>query len=369
MLAALLACLLLLGGLAPGGARSACAALLVEEMSLPARFSQGGPPTLLEAVVVRPGDASRHPLVVISHGTPRDPKDRPGMNAISRLREAEEFARRGFVVLVFMRRGYGTSAGGFVEGVGPGDDPDYAASGRKAAEDIRVAIRFMKTMPYVDPDTIICVGQSAGGLATLALASDPPQGVVAVINFAGGKGSKAPDVVIKPSNLMSAFAQYGRTARVPALFVYSENDRFFGPGLARELYAAYTSAGGKAQFVMAPAFGEDGHTLFSRLGIPQWTPYVDAFLATCGLRQRAAPMAVERPKVPAPRKLSEKGRTDFENYLESPPHKSFFMGSKGGYGWASGKRTAEEAARKALENCEKFNNTGCAAFMIDDTAQ
>ncbi|WP_043645683.1 CocE/NonD family hydrolase [Fundidesulfovibrio putealis] len=369
MLAALLACLLLLGGLAPGGARSAWAALLVEEMSLPARFSQGGPPTLLEAVVVRPGDASRHPLVVISHGTPRDPKDRPGMNAISRLREAEEFARRGFVVLVFMRRGYGSSAGGFVEGVGPGDDPDYAASGRKAAEDIREAIRFMKTMPYVDPDTIICVGQSAGGLATLALASDPPQGVVAVINFAGGKGSKAPDVVIKPSNLVSAFAQYGRTARVPALFVYSENDRFFGPGLARELYAAYTSAGGKAQFVMAPAFGEDGHTLFSRLGIPQWTPYVDAFLATCGLRQRAAPMAVERPKVPAPRKLSEKGRTDFENYLESPPHKSFFMGSKGGYGWASGKRTAEEAARKALENCEKFNNTGCAAFMIDDTAQ
>lgn len=367
--AALLACLFLLGGLVPGGARAAWAALLVEEMSLPAIFSQGGAPTPLEALVVRPGDTSRHPLVVISHGTPRDPKDRPGMTAISRLREAEEFARRGFAVLVFLRRGYGTSAGGFVEGVGPGDDPDYAASGRKAAEDIREAIRFMKTMPYVDPDKIICVGQSAGGLATMALASDPPQGVVAVINFAGGKGSKAPDVVIKPSNLVSAFAQYGRTARVPALFVYTENDRFFGPALARELYAAYTSAGGKAQFIMAPAFGEDGHNLFSRKGIPQWTPYVDAFLATYGLKQRATPMAVERPKVPAPRALNDKGRTDFENYLDSAPHKAFVMGAKGGYGWVSGKRTTEEAVQKAMENCEKYNNTGCKAIMIDDSVQ
>ncbi|WP_243360059.1 dienelactone hydrolase family protein [Fundidesulfovibrio terrae] len=356
----------MLAGLCPGGVSRALAALVMEETALPARFGPGQEPTPLEAVIVRPGEPGRHPLVVISHGSPRDKKDMPGMNAVSRLREAEEFARRGFVVLVFMRRGFGASAGGFAETVGTGDNPDYAASGRTAAEDIREAIRIMKAMPYVDPARIVCVGQSAGGLATLALAADPPQGVVAAVNFAGGKGSTAPDVVKKESNLVGAFAQYGRTARIPVLFVYSENDHFFGPRLARELHAAFNSAGGRAEFVMAPAFGEDGHHLFSRKGIPQWTPIVDAFLAAHGLKLREKPLPAERTRVSPPGKLAESGRQAFENYLDAPPHKAFVMGSRGGYGWSTGKRTAQEALEKATENCRSNGNDGCTPVMLDD---
>jgi len=360
LLAVLLVCLCLW----PVAAR--CGELLVEEMALPARFGPLGVLTPLEAVVVRPRDQARHPLAVINHGSPRDKDDRPKMTAISRLREAEEFARRGFAVVVFLRRGFGASAGGFVEGVGPGGDPDYAASGRKAAEDIREVIRIMKTMPYVDPGKIICIGQSAGGLATTALAADPPQGLVAAINFAGGKGSSAPDVVRREDKLVRAFGEYGRTARIPMLFVYSENDHFFGPRLAREFYAAFTAAGGQADFIMAPPFGEDGHALFSRKGVPLWTPTVDAFLSAQGLKQPGTPIAVQRPRTSPPGRLSDSGRDAFERYLDAPPHKAFVMGPRGGYGWSTGKRTLEEARDQAMENCRKNGNDGCAPVMLDD---
>lgn len=355
----------LLAWLGPWGALSAQAGLVIEDITLQARFDHQPEAIPLEAVVVRPGDSGRHPLVVISHGSPRDKDERPNMRALSKQREAEEFARRGFTVLLFLRRGYGTSGGGFVETVGTGNNPDYAASGRTAAQDIREAIRIMKTMPYVDPDRIVVVGQSAGGLATLALISDPPPGVVAAISFAGGKGSTAPDTVKREDNLLRAFADYGRTARVPALFVYSENDHYFGPRLAHELYAAYTGSGGKADFIMAPPYGEDGHMLFSRKGIPQWTPFVDAFLAAHGLKLLPAPLPEERPNVRPPSKLSEKGKEDFGKFLDGVWHKAFVMGRDGRYGWATGRRTSQEALDKAMEFCSKNGDNGCTPVMED----
>ena len=39
-----------------------------------------------------------------------------------------------------------------------------------------------------------------------------------------------------------------------------------------------SAGGGKVEFVAAPAYGEDGHLLFSASGIALWTPYVEEFL-------------------------------------------------------------------------------------------
>ena len=70
-------------------------------------------------------------------------------------------------------------------------------------------------------------------------------------------------------------------SRIPALFIYSENDLFFGPALAHRLHEAYLHGGGRAEFIAAPASGDDGHGYFIR-EVADWSPRVTAFLRRIG---------------------------------------------------------------------------------------
>jgi pimeloyl-ACP methyl ester carboxylesterase len=89
----------------------------------------------------------------------------------------------------------------------------------------------------------------------------------------------------EPDRLVEAMGSYGRTTAVPTLWLYAENDLFFGPSLAREMHAAFRRGGGAAELLVLPSFGSDGHHLFTLdTGIPQWAPAVDRFLATLGFR-------------------------------------------------------------------------------------
>lgn len=254
--------------------------LLTEELMLPAKFEDGSEPETisLEALVVRPNDTLRRPLVIINHGSPRDQDERDEMSSESMRPQAEEFARRGWVAVAVMRRGYGSSGGKFSEGYGGCQHPDYVSAGREGANDIRETIRIMRTKPYVDSSKVISIGRSAGGYATVALTADPPPGLVAAINFAGGRGSVRVNFVCEEQRLVEAFGIFGKTSRTPMLWVYSENDNYFDPRLAKEMHEAFSAAGGRAYFITAPAFGADGHKLFSKAGIPVWTPYVFDFL-------------------------------------------------------------------------------------------
>lgn len=240
-------------------------------------------PDGLEALVVTPGTPGRHPLALISHGSPRSAADRPGMSPRGMLPQMNAFARRGFVAAAVMRRGYGTSPGGWAEGYGPCDAPDYLSAGRAGAADLRAAIAALARRPDVDPARILAIGRSAGGFATLALTEAPPPGLVAAISFAGGRGSRQADRVCSEGVLVDAVRTFGSRSRVPTLWVYAENDRFFRPPLAARLVAAFREGGGRATFVAAPAYGADGHGLFSLGGQPVWEPIVDAFLAAHGL--------------------------------------------------------------------------------------
>lgn len=62
------------------------------------------------------------------------------------------------------------------------------------------------------------------------------------------------------------------------LWVYAENDDYFPPSIAKLFYEAFTAAGGKAEFIVAPPFEPEGHHLFPQGDPSLWTPYVDAFL-------------------------------------------------------------------------------------------
>lgn len=348
--------------LAIAAARTACAQDYVRE-ELRIQMPAAGPGGL-EALLIRPAGSGPWPLALISHGTPRDASVRTTMTANRLYRQAVEFARRGFVALVVMRRGYGSSGGVFAENSGPCARRDYLRTGRESTEDLRAAVEAMRKRSDVATDRLIAVGVSAGGFASIALSADPPPGLAAVINFAGGRGSRDEDDVCDEDALVRAIATFGATSRIPTLWIYAENDKFFGPGLAHRMHAAFTQAGGRAQFIDAAAFGDDGHKLFTD-GIALWTPMVDPFLRAQNLGGRDLLPQPAPAALPPPPRLGDKGRAGFASYLAAGPHKAFAVSPGGSWASRSGLRSAAEAQEKALEACGQYA-ADCNIYAVDD---
>jgi dienelactone hydrolase len=325
----------------------------------------------LEAVMIRPNDSAPHPLALLSHGTPREAAQRPGMTAWGLTPQAREFARRGWTAVMVMRRGYGTSGGGFSEDAQAcSSHPDYYDSGKESAKDLRAAVAYLAKLPEVDASRIISVGVSAGGFATVALTADPPPGLVAAISFAGGRGSRKPDEVCNPGDLIRAFSDFGKKSRIPMLWVYSENDHFFGPQIAAQFYQVFTQAGGKAFFIRAAPFRSDGHGLFSLAGIPIWTPMVDEFLASQKLKLRDALLSLPAPAdVSPPSQLSSGARDEFRAFLTLPPHKAFAVSTSGHYAYVFGRRTEKEAQNLAEEHCKESasRDDHCLVVLSDES--
>jgi dienelactone hydrolase len=342
----------------------------LDALKIPAVISGSrGPESVgLEAIVLRPDDGRPHPLAVLNHGSPRNPGDRPTMSPYSMWAQAVAFARRGWVAVAFLRRGYGRSEGVWAESYGACSNPDYARAGRAGAEDIAAVAEYMATQPYVSKGKWISVGVSAGAFATVALSAEPPHDLAAALSFAPGRGSTTPDTVCGEKQLTSAFAGFGRTSRIPLLWVSAENDHFFGPRLTSQFTSAFSSAGGKVTFIKAAPFGTDGHQLFSAAsGIPIWSPIVDRFLTSTNLMLRDRLIDVPTPNVAAPASLKGNGREAFRTYLDSGPNKAFaVVAGDSRFGWATGRRTAEEARKDALGLCASGTNTKCAVVNVNN---
>ena len=324
----------------------------------------------LEGVMVRPNDSKPHPLALITHGTPREVADRATMTPLRWIPQAREFARRGWTAVIVMRRGFGDSGTGYAEDSHAcSRNPDTEGATKEAVKDLRESAAYLRTRREIDPSRMIAIGVSTGGLAMVGLSADPPEGLAAAISFAGGRGSKEADTVCNPDSLVRTFGDFGKHSRVPMLWIYSDNDHFFPPAIARQFYEAFTRSGGNAQFIAAPPFGEDGHTLFSLRGIPIWTPMVDDFLKKENLVLRDTPLPLDIPQIEPPAYLSEKLRNDFHTYLLSAPHKAFAASPANHYGVSVGQRTTDEAAQQALANCAKFapKESPCELIMRDDT--
>jgi dienelactone hydrolase len=321
-------------------------------LRLPAVFD-GGMAVELEALLVKPAAEGRYPLAVITHGSPRQSEARRRMSAAQMSFQAEELARRGYFAVVVMRRGYGTSEGSWGESSGRCDSADHERAARESARDLRAALRALAGHPQVDPGRTIVIGQSAGGIGTLALAADPPPGLKAVVNFAGGRGSRAPNEVCREDRLIEAYGAFGKAARVPSLWIYTENDLYFGPELARRMFAAYRATGGVGELRLLPAFAEDGHTLFARRGgVAQWRPLLDAFLRKNDLPTWDAPPA-EPPvaQLPPPEALADRFLHHWQRYLDSSDNKAFAISPTGRFAWRSGHYTLESARTAALDAC------------------
>lgn len=234
--------------------------------------------------VCRPATDTPARLVVINHGSPADPADRPRMQIGRCDQEAARwFLTRGYVVAFPLRRGYGASGGAWAENYGGCDRADYFHAGLETARDIDAAVQALTTLPYVRPDNAVVVGQSAGGWGTIAYASIPHPRVSAFIVMAGGRGGHLhdrPNQNCHPEKLAEAAARYGATAMTPMLWVYALNDTFFNPRIAQALFKSFTAAGGRADFEQPGAFDGDGHRLFFGAGGSAiWGSLVERYLA------------------------------------------------------------------------------------------
>jgi dienelactone hydrolase len=338
-----------------------------EELRIPA---PGAGSRGLEAILVRPSVPEPLPLVVITHGSALKREEWRAASPLAYLPQATEFARRGWATAIVMRRGFGDSGGDYAAAPGPCTNPNYVASATTDTIDLRAGIAHLRKRPDIDGARLLVVGQSSGGLAAVALTADPPSGLLAAINFAGGKIATRASEACKGTEdrLVEAFNTFGKRSRTPMLWIYSENDKVFPPELAERFKDAFSAGGGNVEFIKALPFRTDGHNLFSSTGISYWAPYIDRFLAKQNLVLRDIPLPLPPPPdIAPPDQLSTGGRRSFDDFLRSPPHRAFAVSSNGAYGWNSGRRTAEEATKRAIESCSKHAND-CVIVVVDDNA-
>jgi dienelactone hydrolase len=243
------------------------------------------------AYVVRPAGNGPFPLVVMNHGVSLNQRERSFFPIVEFRDAAMWFARRGYMVVAPSGSGYGAAAldeperglySSFYSKIGSCDNPNFHDAGLAVALLDKWIIDYMADQKLIVPDNVIVVGQSAGGWAAIALSSRNVPGVRGIIVFAGGRGGRVggkPNNNCAPDKLVAATGEFGRTARVPSLWIYIENDTFFGPALSRRMHQAYTEAGGNAEYHLLPPFGDDGHFLIdSADAIPLWSPLVSQFL-------------------------------------------------------------------------------------------
>ncbi|HKU46869.1 MAG TPA: prolyl oligopeptidase family serine peptidase [Burkholderiales bacterium] len=337
--------------------------LVQEEVRIPA---PGG--YTIAATILRPAGEGRYGAVVLNHGTPGSASGRARESSELLIHSAAVFARRGYVVVMPMRRGFGATGGEFAEDPGTCANPDYRKGERNAADDVMVDYDFARTLPYVDNQRMILAGQSAGGIVSMVAAGTRnPQGLVAVLSFAAGRGGNPdfrPGVPCAIEPVAKLLESVGKTVTVPVLLHYAANDLYFNEQTSRLWYQRFTAAGARAEYVLQPPFGRDGHYIFSEvLGVRYWLPAVEQFLGKYNIpfeRLDAAEpiIAVDR----LPHVSSDACRNLYRVFLESPAPRAYAVSGDGRCGFAGG---LADAADVAVRECKTNAKEACSLYAVD----
>jgi dienelactone hydrolase len=238
--------------------------------------------------ILRPQGAGPFGAIVLNHGVPLTAAERRVESPELLLETAAVLARRGYAVLMPLRRGFGATGGWFAENAGSCARPNYRGGEAAAAQDIMAAYDFARRLPYSDGSHMILAGQSAGGMASIyAAATRAPEGLVAVLAFAAGRGGdpvRHPGEACAPSQLAELFAELGEQVKVPVLFHYAANDLFFNARTSQLWFDHFRRGSASAEYVLQPPFGENGHYVFTDAeGARHWIPAVGRFLHKHGL--------------------------------------------------------------------------------------
>ncbi len=238
----------------------------------------GGSRTLrLEATLYRPGASGAAPLLVFNHGSTGRGRGSP-TETLTYAETARFFVERGWAVLIPMRRGRGASDGEYLERY-ECESPALSSGLDRAIEDLDAVMAFVGQQPWVDRSRLLLGGMSRGGFLSIVYASLRPTGAKGVINFAGGWTADTCDQRIHFHE--PTLARAGRSSSLPELWLYSENDRNYGPAAVRAYHRAFTGAGGTAELQLFPPIGHDGHILLPR-SVAVWSSAVAEYLRRIG---------------------------------------------------------------------------------------
>ena len=224
------------------------------------------------------------PYLLFSHGRAGTDQERGKFGRSSEKRNSEYFVSKGFTVILPTRIGYGVSGGPDADYSGACGNKNYLEARKVAIDQSKQVLNHVFDFSYIDKTKGIVVGQSVGGFTTIGLSAENISGLKGAINFAGGDGGDPIKSAEKPCGdylIKDTFAKYGASNKVPTLWLYSVNDKFWGEQLPKDWFEAFQKAGGKGQFISLPAYKEDGHSIF-RGDLNAWKNDFEKFIKEIG---------------------------------------------------------------------------------------
>ena len=256
--------------------------------------TSGGPETVLiqsgsatlHAMLWRPQGRGPFPGILLNHGSGRTREDLERLGPYEQNAEklGPVFARHGYVFLYLFRRGVGPSAD---QGVNAVDlmNSESATRGQDARNALQLqllenremtdalsGLKFLRALPYVDPQDVAAMGQSFGGsLAVLLAEREPNLRAVVVFSGAGYSFDRSPEL---RTRLLAAVDRIS----APVFFIHAEND--YSLSSSKVLDARRKEIGKPHRLKIYPPIGhtlEDGHD-FLYQGVSIWEPDVFAFL-------------------------------------------------------------------------------------------
>jgi dienelactone hydrolase len=323
----------------------------------------------IPVTVFRPRGDGPFPLVIMNHG--RAVEGRRAQQGRQRFEDLSRYlVGKGFVVLLPTRVGYAETYSEFdPEATGPCNARRLGPMADAVYAQVLATLAFAKTLPFVDASRWIVAGQSVGGLTAVVTVGHAPPGLIAGINFAGGSGGdpeNRPQQPCSPQAVERLWSELAPTARAPMLWLYWQNDQYWGPEIPKQWHVAWRAGGAKVEFhSLAPA-GKDGHA-GSSVDMDHWVPIVDEFLAGLGFA-KTAPVA--RPPSTAFAALDQVDKVPvsaanrevaYRRFLEAPLPRAFAVGPRGAWSWSSG----DWALGKALGRCGRSGNP-CRLYAVDN---
>ena len=224
------------------------------------------------------------PYLLFSHGRAGTDQERGKFGRSSEKRNSEYFVSKGFTVILPTRIGYGVSGGPDADYSGACGNKNYLEARKVAIDQSKQVLNHVFDFSYIDRTKGIVVGQSVGGFTTIGLSAENISGLKGAINFAGGDGGDPIKSAEKPCGdylIKDTFAKYGASNKVPTLWLYSVNDKFWGEQLPKDWFSAFQRAGGRGQFISLPAYKDDGHSIF-RGDLNAWKNDFEKFIKEIG---------------------------------------------------------------------------------------